>query len=81
MTVQQSTPISASDGVVVAAVADAGAAMHFRKTAYPDLVREAMIDVLRKPSPSNSSTIRVAPVPSAVGGQRGRRREGCEAAD
>ena len=48
MTVQQSTPISASDGVVVAAVADAGAAMHFRKTAYPDLVREAMIDVLKE---------------------------------
>ena len=47
MTVSQSVPLSCSDGVVVAAVADAGAVNHFRKTAYPAMVSEAMLAVLR----------------------------------
>lgn len=47
MTVQKSSPVSASDGTVVAVVADAGAAAHFKKTAYPDVVAEAMLEVLK----------------------------------
>ena len=67
MTVQQSTPISASDGVVVAAVADAGAAVHFRKTAYPDVVREAMIEVLKA-----SLTFELVHDPGRVGAAAGK---------
>jgi DNA polymerase-3 subunit gamma/tau len=47
MTVQKSSPVSASDATVVAVVADAGAAAHFKKTAYPELVAEAMLEVLK----------------------------------
>lgn len=47
MTMSQSVPLSCTDGVVVAAVADAGAVNHFRKTAYPAMVAEAMLAVLR----------------------------------
>ena len=47
MTVQKSSPVSASEGTVVAVVADAGAAAHFKKTAYPDVVAEAMLEVLK----------------------------------
>lgn len=47
MTVSQSVPLSVEDGVVVAAVSDAGAVTHFRKTAYPALVGEALLAVLR----------------------------------
>jgi hypothetical protein len=46
MTVSHSVPVSCSDGVVTAAVADAGAVNHFRRTAYPELVAEAMLAVL-----------------------------------
>ncbi|MDQ1249336.1 MAG: polymerase subunit gamma/tau [Actinomycetota bacterium] len=47
MTVSQSVPLSVEGGTVVAAVADAGAVTHFNKTAYPGLVAEAMLAVLR----------------------------------
>ncbi len=47
MTVSQSVPLSATDRTVVAAVADAGAVAHFSRTAYPDIVREAMREVLK----------------------------------
>jgi len=47
MSVAQSSPVSVEDGVVAAAVADAGAVAHFRKTAYPEVVAEAMLEVLR----------------------------------
>jgi DNA polymerase-3 subunit gamma/tau len=47
MTVQKSSPVSATDATVVAVVADAGAAAHFKKTAYPELVAEAMLEVLK----------------------------------
>lgn len=47
MTVSQSVPLSCTDGTVVAAVADSGAVTHFRKTAYPAMVTEAMLTVLR----------------------------------
>lgn len=46
MTVSQSVPVSCSDGTVTAAVADAGAVNHFRRTAYPELVAEALLAVL-----------------------------------
>lgn len=46
MTVSQSVPLSCSDGVVTAAVADSGAVNHFRRTAYPELVAEALLEVL-----------------------------------
>ena len=47
MSIANSTPLSCEDGTVVAAVADAGAVAHFRKTAYPALVGEALLDVLK----------------------------------
>ena len=47
MTVSQSVPVSVGDGTVAAAIADAGAVNHFRRTAYPALVGEALLAVLR----------------------------------
>ncbi|TXH39605.1 MAG: DNA polymerase III subunit gamma and tau [Actinobacteria bacterium] len=47
LTFSQSVPLSVEDGVVVAAVGDAGAVAHFNRAAYPDIVSEAMLDVLR----------------------------------
>ena len=47
MSIANSTPLSCEDGTVVAAVADAGAVAHFRKTAYPALVAESLLDVLK----------------------------------
>jgi hypothetical protein len=78
MTVSQSVPLSVEGGVVVAAVADAGAVNHFSKTAYPTLVAEAMLAVLRTDltfelilDPGRSAGARggpAAPAPTAAAG-------------
>ena len=46
MSIAHSVPLSCEGGTVVAAVADAGAVAHFRKTAYPAVVAESLLDVL-----------------------------------
>ena len=72
MSIANSAPLSCEDGTVVAAVADAGAVAHFRKTAYPALVGEALLDVLKADltfelvhDPSKAG-VRSAPPPSAA---------------
>ena len=47
LAISATTPLSCADGTVVAAAADAGAVAHFKRSAYPDLVREAMLEVLQ----------------------------------
>lgn len=47
LTVSQATPIDINADTVFAAVPDAGAVAHFSRTAYPELVSEAMLDVMR----------------------------------
>lgn len=47
ISIANSTPLSCEGDTVVAAVADAGAVAHFRKTAYPALVAESLLDVLK----------------------------------
>ncbi|MFM2438017.1 MAG: hypothetical protein RLZ55_834, partial [Actinomycetota bacterium] len=47
LTFSQSVPLSVEGAVVVAAVGDAGAVAHFNRAAYPEIVSEAMLEVLR----------------------------------
>jgi DNA polymerase III subunit gamma/tau len=47
ISIQKSEPISCENSVVAAALADAGAVNHFRRTAGPAIVAEAMLNVLR----------------------------------
>ena len=68
LTFSQSVPLSVEDGVVVAAVGDAGAVAHFNRAAYPDIVSEAMLDVLRHRLRWSSCSTRAA--------RRGRRGRG-----
>lgn len=46
MSIAHSVPLSCEGRTVVAAVADAGAVAHFRKTAYPAVVAESLLEVL-----------------------------------
>ena len=47
LSIAATSPVSCTDGTVVAASADAGAVAHFQRSAYPELVREAMLAVLQ----------------------------------
>ena len=47
LAISTTSPLSCAGGTVVAASADAGAVAHFKRSAYPDLVREAMLEVLQ----------------------------------